>query len=218
MKNKIELIAKIIELVKDNDGDIKSNNSPDALQFKGSLGLTCDISGKYRKDDLGIEEADKIYNIRYQDYSICRNILMQAIYVGCNKVAELLINSGFDLNYNDLNGDTALSYAIANDATEIAELLIEKGSKLSAKYSDSCLILAKQKGNKKIAELLQKIMYEPTSRVIQITATQNHDKILCEDGSIWEYRHKDGEWTCILKGISDRQKIIFDKRNNNLNN
>ena len=142
MKNKIELIAKIIELVEGNDGDIKSNNSPDALQFKDSLVLRHDIFGEYRKDDLDIlekyrkdyldnKEVDRIYNIRYQDYSICRNILMQAIYVGCNKVAELLINSGFDLNYNDLNGDTALSYAIANDATEIAELLIEKGSKLS---------------------------------------------------------------------------------------
>ena len=224
MKNKIELINKIIELVENNDGDIKSNNSYDAMKFKQSLNLWYkkeQIVGNEEEDYLN-DRADKIYNTRYQHHDVSRNILMQAIFLGCNKIAELLINSGFNLDDDDGKYSTALIYAIIKDATEIAELLIEKGSKLSGQYSDSCLLLAEQRGNKKIANLLEKIMDGLTSKVIQITTTQNRDTILCEDGSIWERHHEktlsNREWTCILKGISDRQKIIFDKRRDNLNN
>lgn len=45
-------------------------------------------------------------------------------------------------------------------------------------------------------------MTKPTSKVIQISATQCPESVpviyhLCEDGSVWQY-HK-GEWDCTLE-------------------
>jgi ankyrin repeat protein len=138
-----------------------------------------------------------------------------SVYLKCNKIAELLINSGFNLYDDDGNYGTAFTYAIYNNSTEIAELLISKGCKLSAEYIE----VAEQMGNEKISKLLKRIMYEPNSKIIQIVPMQNYNEILCEDGSIWEYRHKEKsskQWTCILKATSDSQKVILDKRKNNL--
>jgi hypothetical protein len=218
MENETQLINKIIELVNDNDGDILLKNSHDANIFKDSLREFINNSkySVYLGKEKNIEKAaDKIYNTRYKNQFSSRNILMQAIYLKCNKIAELLINSGFNLYDDDGNYGTAFTYAIYNNSTEIAELLISKGCKLSGEYIE----VAEQMGNEKISKLLKRIMYEPNSKIIQIVPMQNYNEILCEDGSIWEYRHKEKsskQWTCILKATSDSQKVILDKRKNNL--
>jgi len=51
------------------------------------------------------------------------------------KIIELLINKGADLNLQDNNKDTALLYSLKNGYKDIAELLINKGADLNLKDS-----------------------------------------------------------------------------------
>jgi len=72
------------------------------------------------------------------------------------KIIELLINKGADLNLQNNNKDTALLYSSKNGYKDIAELLINKGADLNLQDNnkDTALLYSLKNGYKDIAELL----------------------------------------------------------------
>lgn len=49
-------------------------------------------------------------------------------------------------------------------------------------------------------------MTKPTSKVIQISTSESHLGVLCEDGSIWHFHHAYG-WDCILEAPTQKPII-----------
>ena len=80
----------------------------------------------------------------------------EAIKPGHKQVAELLINSGIDVNLRGFNGHTALWLASYFSRIEIAELLIKKGADINVKddKGDSAYNIARRNGHKRMAKLL----------------------------------------------------------------
>lgn len=72
--------------------------------------------------------------------------------------AALLIAKGANVNYSDLNGQSALHYSVRQGDRDIVELLIAKGADINAAAKDGTtpLQIAKDEGNKEIVELLRK--------------------------------------------------------------
>jgi ankyrin repeat protein len=122
-----------------------------------------------------------------------------------------LIAEGEDINFQGQFDKTALMFASFYNKPEIVKLLIEAGAKLDAQdqWGDTALDYAKEGNNTEIIELLTETKKEkvisPTSKVIQITTTENLSNFittaLCEDGSVWRYA--DEKWVCILEAPSN---------------
>ena len=86
--------------------------------------------------------------------------LMAAIYAGQIELAKLLVRKGSNPNIADLNGTTALHYAVRLEDEELVKLLLSKGAKSNVKNSSnqSPMDIAVIKKNKQLIEILKKGM------------------------------------------------------------
>lgn len=77
-------------------------------------------------------------------------------YWGLEKILDILLNTGTDVNSQDSNGATALLMAAKYDHEEEVQLLLNKGADINAqtRNGETALHWATKKGNKKTMELL----------------------------------------------------------------
>jgi ankyrin repeat protein len=131
-----------------------------------------------------------------------------------------LIAEGEDINFQDKFNKTALMFASFYNKPEIVKLLIEGGAELDIQdqWGYTALDYAKEGNHTKIIELLTEAKklkegkegkaLSPTSKVIQITTTENLRNLittaLCGDGSVWRYAYE--KWVCILEAPSNENK------------
>ncbi|CAH1241011.1 DAPK1 [Branchiostoma lanceolatum] len=84
--------------------------------------------------------------------------LHEACIGGHDKVVELLIKNGAELNVTNKAGNTALHRACINEHVKVVKLLLKNGADLNmtSKYGYTALLIACERGHGKIAELLIK--------------------------------------------------------------
>ncbi len=101
--------------------------------------------------------------------------LMTASVFRSKEVADILVNSGADIDYRNRKGQTALMLAVLNGQKEMVEFLIEKGASLEIRDNnyDTALMLAKRGKNKEIVSILDSCKSET---IIPIVI--NNQKIL----------------------------------------
>lgn len=64
--------------------------------------------------------------IRWQSTNDYKSPLLLAVRMGLNKIVRCLMNGGFDVNYQDLRGKTALSIATESGNSELVDWLLQQ--------------------------------------------------------------------------------------------
>ena len=115
----VDTIAKVDGLVEENGYYIIFN-----LIKKPNYELICKILDKYRNIDLN--KMLKVAKSKY--YGLTP--LIYACYRKSGKIVKLLLDYGVDINFADINGNTALEYACLLGYYSIVRTLYENGARL----------------------------------------------------------------------------------------
>ncbi|KAF3193864.1 hypothetical protein TWF106_006803 [Orbilia oligospora] len=76
--------------------------------------------------------------------------------MGDEKVVELLLKYGAQLDFEDEGNQTPLSRAIDESNVSIVQLLLDRGAKVNYRYTRTPLSRAAETGDEKVVELLLK--------------------------------------------------------------
>ena len=106
---------------------------------------------------VGVSEKTSQKNLKIKNEPDM-TALMAACLNGHADIANILINSGIDINEQDKNGDTALMFASYNGSKEIVKALLDKGAHVTTKDrdGDTALMFATSKGYTEIINMLKK--------------------------------------------------------------
>ena len=138
------------------------------------------------------------------------------------KNKEFILNNNFDLNLpNEKDGNTLLMFAIINNHTKIAELLIKKGCKLDLqdKYGVTALMYSIHYAKTDIAELLIKKgckldlqdIKDDTALMLSIRNNQiDIAKLLIKRGCNLNLQNKRDRYTALMLAIINNQIDIVN--------
>lgn len=152
-KEEIEIIEFLIEKGADINYKCESLGETQ-LMILSNLTLATSSSSKQKEIAQLLINKGAYLNVKS---NIGMTALMCAAGSGQIEVAELLINSQADIHSQDAQGWTALMYSAFNSQVKILKLLIENGADINVKdkNGNTALTLAKEKGYKKIVDILK---------------------------------------------------------------
>lgn len=142
-------IFPLIEILIKNGADINyQNKNGETAFFRAASFSSVDVMNQLKNFDADINCSN----------NHGQTPLMLSVNHRFNlKTLEWLIQNKADINAQDIQGNTALMYAIASNQIEATELLLKNGAKteIQNKFSHTPLQLAKRIKNQNIIQLLQ---------------------------------------------------------------
>jgi len=115
------------------------------------------LEGDILRCMLLLDTLDDV-NIRIQDHTDDRTVLMDLCVAGMYVVANRLLDLGADPNVTDESGFTALHYCMNRNGNKCVELLLRYGADINAVTTagETPLALANNNGDKEMVALLRK--------------------------------------------------------------
>ena len=160
------------------------------------------------------EGADKEAMTMATERLVSKTALMIAAINGNEKVCDLLIEKGANIDAKDSEGDTALTWAIREGRASICALLIRKGADVNARNRGYAQIMhAAVSGSVEICEMLinngAEANPEKNGVVLRLAAQNGHTEacgLFIEKGVDVDARDDDGETALMRAAFYDHTK------------
>jgi ankyrin repeat protein len=193
LKSRFSGINSIIDTILDpnNKNGYWQDVSPTEVRLKPNSNIKEGDVKEIAKDDF-----DKIWAI-LQRVLQGKTALIFAAERGNNKMVELLISKGADINAKDEEGRTALMSAAFYGRKETVNLLISNGADANTKdnYNNTALMIAASAGNKGMVELLLSKGADVNAKDTRGTITKSRlSGIDSIKGTIFDPSNRDGIW------------------------
>ena len=116
--------------------------------------------------DLGVAPDERDSEGQTLLARVCANDYVEGPHMPTYPVAQVLIESGADVNATDRHGSTPLINAAASGALDLAALLLANGAQVDAATKDgqTALMIAAGKGHREITALLLEAGADPNAR------------------------------------------------------
>ncbi len=164
------------------------------------------------------EIINNIKNLNYQT-SDGETVLMIVSCYGYEKVVEILLQYGVDVNAQAENGDTALMLAAENGHEKAVKMLLQYGVDVNVQVQDgaTALILAAQNGYEKVVKVLLKydvganVQAKNGDTALMQAAQNGHEKVvevLLRYGVDVNAQRKNGATALMLAAEGGYEKIV----------
>ena len=148
--------------------NLLQNAEPNPIRVD-DIGLTGLMLGAISGSETVVKSFLDIDDPNAVDATGINTALRYALRMGHPKIATLLINNGADLNQANINGETALYWAIQAGENQFVDLLtrlrqqrVELNTIVRNKYNDDTpLLLATRQGNATVVEILLRAGADP---------------------------------------------------------
>ena len=148
--------------------NLLQNAEPNPIRVD-DIGLTGLMLGAISGSETVVKSFLDIDDPNAVDATGINTALRYALRMGHPKIATLLINNGADLNQANINGETALYWAIQAGENQFVDLLtrlrqqrVELNTIVRNKYNDDTpLLLAARQGNATVVEILLRAGADP---------------------------------------------------------